>query len=141
MRYGQKKSFRVRLSELEESPRTAQLAPVSPTSNPTGSSSNSELGITVEPVSNEIATQAKLPTNQRGVVVTNVVPLGPSYQKLGRNDVIFELLYPGPRRPIRTSADLNQVLQRVRQGDYISLNVATLGQENSNHVVNIKVGE
>ncbi|MFN2603050.1 MAG: trypsin-like peptidase domain-containing protein [Gemmatimonadaceae bacterium] len=139
MRYGQKKSFRVKLSELEDSPRTAQVAPVSPTSNPT-SSSNSELGITVEPVSNEIATQAKLPTNERGVVVTDVVPLGPSYQKLGRNDVIFELLYPGPRRPIRTTADLSQVLQRVRQGDYISLNVATLGQDNSSRVVNIRIG-
>ncbi len=140
MRYGQKKSFRVRLSELEESPRTAQVAPVSPISNPT-SSSNSELGITVEPVSNEIATQAKLPTNQRGVVVTDVVPLGPSYQRLYKNDVVFELLYPGPRRPIRTTADLNQVLQRVRKGEYISLNVATLGQDNSGRVVNIRIGE
>jgi serine protease Do len=140
MRYGQKKSFKVRLSELEDATRTAQVAPVSPTSNRIGASSNSELGITVEPVSDEIASQAKLPVNQRGVVVTDVVPLGPSYEKLGKNDVIFELLYPGPRRPIRSPADLNQVLQRVRHGDYISLNVATLGQDNSSRVVNLRVG-
>ncbi len=140
MRYGQKKSFRVRLTELEDATRTAQLAPVSPTSNRTTGTSNSVLGVTVEPVSADVASQAKLPTNQRGVVVTDVVPLGPSYQKLGRNDVIYELLYPGPRRPIRTASDLDQVLQRVKAGDYISLNVATLGQQGGSRVVNIRVG-
>jgi len=72
--------------------------------------------------------------------VTDVVLLGPAYQKLQRQDVIYELLYPGPRRPIRTPADLNQVLQRVKTGDYISLNVTTLGQEGSGRVVNIRIG-
>jgi hypothetical protein len=62
------------------------------------------------------------------------------YQKLARNDVIFELLYPGPRRPIRTASDLEQVLQRVKPGDYISLNVASLGQQGSSRVVNLRVG-
>ena len=141
MRYGQKKSFRVRLTELEDATRTAQLSPVSPTSNRAGSSSNSTLGVTVEPVSADIASQANLPSNQRGVVVTDVVPLGPSYQRLYKNDVVYELLYPGPRRLIKTPADLNQVLQRVKSGDYISLNVASLGQQGSTRVVNLKVGD
>jgi serine protease Do len=140
MRYGQKKSFRVRLTELEESTRTAAVPTVSPTSNRGNASSNDALGITVEPVTADVASQAKLPDTQRGVAVTDVVPLGPSYEKLGRGDVIFELLYPGPRRPIRTASDLNQVLQRVRNGDYISLNVANLSQPGSTRVVNIKVG-
>jgi hypothetical protein len=73
-------------------------------------------------------------------MVTDVVPLGPSYQKLGTRDVIYELLYPGPRRPIRTPSDLTQVLQRVKPGDYVSFNVTTLGQEGSNRVVNIRIG-
>jgi serine protease Do len=101
MRYGQKKSFRVKLGELEDAPRTAEVSPVSPTANPrSSSSSNKALGVTVEPLSADVATQAQIPANQRGVLVTDVVPLGPAYQKLGRNDVIFELLYPGPRRPM-----------------------------------------
>jgi len=141
MRYGQKKSFRVRLTELEEATRAASAASstLAPASRPTGSS-NSALGVTVEPVSAEIASQAKLAANQRGVVITDVVPLGPAYGKLVKNDVIYELLYPGPRRPIRTASDLDQVLQRVKVGDYISLNVARLGQEGSSRVVNLKVG-
>jgi serine protease Do len=141
MRYGQKKSFRVKLTELEDAPRTAAVSPV-PTANPrSSSSSNKALGLTVEPLSADIAAQAKIPANQRGVLVTDVVPLGPAYQKLGRNDVIFELLYPGPRRPIRTAAELDQVLQRVKPGDYISLNVANLTAGAGSRVVNIRVGE
>ena len=141
MRYGQKKSFRVRLTELEDGTRTAQLAPVSPTSNRIGSSSNSTLGVTVQPVPADVASQANLPSNQRGVVVTDVVPLGPSYQRLFKNDVVYEVLYPGPRRAIRTAADLDQVLRRVKSGEYISLNVAALGQQGSSRVVNLKVGD
>ena len=142
MRYGQKKSFRVRLTELEDATRSASSgasSTVAPASRPTGSS-NSALGVTVEPVTAEIASQAKLAANQRGVVITDVVPLGPAYGKLVKNDVIFELLYPGPRRPIRTASDLDQVLQRVKVGDYISLNVASLGQQGSSRVVNLRVG-
>jgi len=142
MRYGQKKTFRVRLTELEEATRTASTAPVaSPTANRSSASSNTALGVTVEPLSADMATQAKIPASQRGVLVTDVVPLGPAYQKLGRNDVIFELLYPGPRRPIRTASDLEQVLQRVKPGDYISLNVANLTAGAASRVVNIRIGE
>jgi serine protease Do len=140
MRYGQKKSFKVRLTELEEVTRTASVAPVSPTAN-RSSSSNTALGVTVEPLSADMASQAKIPSSQRGVLVTDVVPLGPAYQKLGRNDVIFELLYPGPRRAIRTAADLDQVLQRVKPGDYISLNVANLTAGPGSRVVNIRIGD
>lgn len=141
MRYGQKKTFRVRLTELQDATRTAsQAAPVAPASN-NGSANNSTLGISLQAVPEAIAAQAKLAPNQRGVMVTDVVPLGPSYQKLQARDVIYELLYPGPRRAIRTPADLQQVLQRVKSGEYISLNVTTLGQEGSSRVVNIRVGD
>jgi len=138
MRYGQRKSFHVKLGELEEPTRSVAAARVSPTSN--SGSVNPTLGVSVQPVPAELAAQAKLTPAQRGVMVTDVVPLGPAYQKLGTRDVIYELLYPGPRRPIRTPSDLTQVLQRVKPGDYVSFNVTTLGQEGSNRVVNIRIG-
>jgi S1-C subfamily serine protease len=128
----------VKLGELEEPTRSAAVAPVSPTSN--SGSVNPTLGVSVQLVPAELAAQAKLLPAQRGVMVIDVVPLGPAYQKLATRDVIYELLYPGPRRPIRTPADLNQVLQRVKPGDYVSFNVTTLGQEGSNRVVNIRIG-
>ena len=138
MRYGQKKSFKVRLTELAEASKVAQVAPAAPNANK--GLVNPTLGVSVQAVPANIATEAKLAPNQRGVMVTDVVPLGPSYQKLQRQDVIYELLYPGPRRSIRTPEDLDQVLMRVKDGDYISLNVTTLGQEGSGRVVNIRIG-
>ena len=45
-------------------------------------------------IPSELAARANLAANRRGVMVTEVVPLGPSYDKLGEQDVIFEVLYP-----------------------------------------------
>ena len=79
------------------------------------------------------------------MLVTDVVPLGPSYGKLGDGksgpqDVIFEVLYPAPRREIRTTADLQSVLSRLKTGDYISLNVHSLAAGGGDRVVNIRIG-
>ena len=71
-----------------------------------------------------------------------VPSLGAAYGKLGEQDIIFEVLYPGPRRPIRTAADLQAVLGRLKTGDYISLNVHSLAQGGGgDRVVNIRIGE
>ena len=143
MRYGQKKSFRVRLQELEEAPRVA-AAGLNPTSGapatPTGST-NATLGITTQVLPADIAAQANLEANRRGLLVTDVVPLGPAYGKLYPRDLIFEVLYPAPRRAIRTPADLAQVLGRLHNGDYLSLNVRPLGQGGADRVVNIRIGD
>jgi hypothetical protein len=75
------------------------------------------------------------------VLVTDVVPLGPSYNKLlGDQDVIFEVLYPQPRRSIKSVADLQSVLGKLKAGDYISLNVHGLQQGAGDRVVNIRIG-
>jgi serine protease Do len=141
MRYGQKKSVSVRLTELTE---TAQASPaaINPAANrAAGGLASSELGVTVSAIPPEVLSRAAVPENRRGVMVTDVVPLGPSFQKLGPNDVIFEVLYPAPRREIRTAADLQAVLSKLKNGDYISLNVHSLAQGAGDRVVNIRLGE
>ena len=55
-------------------------------------------------------------------------------------DVIFEVLYPGPRHPVRSVADLQSVLSKLKTGDYISLNVHSLSQGAGDRVVNIRIG-
>jgi serine protease Do len=145
MRYGQKKSFRVRLQELEESARVATVAPTSNpgsgSSAPSAGTSSSTLGITMQAIPSDVAAQANLDVNRRGVLVTEVVPLGASYGKLYPRDVIFEVLYPGPRRFVRTPADLAQVVGRLRNGNYLSLNVRPLGEGGQDRVVNIRIGD
>ena len=144
MRYGQKKSFSVKLTELEDPIRTASASrdvdasPATPTAN--ASVKSEPLGITLAAVPSELATRANLPANRRGVLVTDVIPLGPSYNKLTEQDVIFEVLYPAPRRPIRTTAELQSVLSGLKTGDYVSLNVHSMVQGGGDRVVNIRIG-
>jgi S1-C subfamily serine protease len=80
-----------------------------------------------------------------GVLVTDVVSLGPSYGagKLSPGMVITEVLYPTPRKTINSVADLQAVLKDLKAGDYISLNVAQPdGQGGAvNSVVNIRLGQ
>ena len=145
MRYGQKKSFAVKLTELEESARTASNdadTPERPAASTSPAAFRSDaLGITASVVPAELAARANLTANRRGVMVTEVVPLGPSYGKLGEQDVIYEVLFPAPKRPVRSTADLQSVLNTLKSGDYISLNVHTLGQgPGADRVVNIRIG-
>ena len=142
MRYGQKKSFAVTLTELAESARVTPAANNSPAGRPNvGTVSNDDLGISMQAVPPELAQRSSLAANKRGVLVTDVVPLGPAYQKLATQDVIYEVLYPAPRRPIRSVADLQSVLGKLKAGDYISLNVHSLAQGGGDRVVNIRIGD
>ncbi len=141
MRYGQKKSMSVKLTELTDV--AARLTPASNSlggAKPAGGLASTELGVSLEPVPSDIATRASLADNRRGVMVTDVVPLGPSYGKLGEQDVIFEVLYPAPRKEVRTTADLQSVLSKLKTGDYISLNVHSLAPGVGDRVVNIRIG-
>jgi len=140
MRYGQKKSVSVKLTELNA---TAALTPASNSAvapTPAAGLASSELGVSLQAIPAELATRASIAENRRGVMVTGVVPLGPSYGKLGEQDVIFEVLYPAPRKEIRSAADLQSVLSRLKTGDYISLNVHSLGPGAGDRVVNIRIG-
>ena len=99
------------------------------------------LGISVTPVSPEIAAQARVPAPVRGVMVADVTPGGPADDKLARNDVITEVLYPTPRRAINTPSDLQQVLGRLKDGDYVSLSVYSLADpQHAPRIVNLQVG-
>ena len=146
MRYGDRKTFNVRLTELADPVRTASVneaARERPAASTTPAAFKSDaLGITASAVPPELATRANLPANRRGVLVTDVVPLGPSYSKLAEQDVIFEVLFPAPRRPIRSTSDLQTVLNSLKEGDYVSLNVHSLAPNGGGaRVVNIRIGE
>jgi serine protease Do len=140
MRYGQKKTVNVRLTELTEAASTANVSPTAVSSRGANGMVMSQLGVSLSAVPADLASRASLPDNRRGVMVTDVVPLGPSFEKLGAQDVIFEVLYPGPRKPVKTVADLQSVLSKLKTGDYISLNVHSLAPGAGDRVVNIRIG-
>ncbi|HEX3533337.1 MAG TPA: trypsin-like peptidase domain-containing protein [Gemmatimonadaceae bacterium] len=140
MRYGQRKNFRV---TLMEAPTDQQLASSDTRTEPiNGGSVHPALGISVAPVSTEMAAQARMTTPVRGVMVSDVIPGGPAEDKLFKNDVITDVLYPAPARAINAPADLQQALGRLKNGEYISLRVFSLADAtHAPRIVNLQVGK
>jgi serine protease Do len=145
MRFGAKKSFRVKLAEA---PSEAQVAsadePLRRGATPVVAPSRfDKIGIAVEPVSAELTTRARLSeAYSRGLVVSDVSVTGPSYQKLfADNTILLSVLNPGPRRDLRTPADLDAVLRGAKNGDPITFLVYDVGQEGTPRAVTVQVGQ
>ena len=126
MRFGEKKSVRVKLIEAptqeatvasaeDTAPSRGNLAPAA--------RSYDKLGITVAPVPADLATRARLTAAaSQGLLVTDVAAPGPAYRKLfERQDIILQILSPGPRRDVRSVADLERTLSSLRTGDVVTL--------------------
>jgi serine protease Do len=139
MRYGQRTKFRV---TLMEAPKDQQVATSTTRTEPSGGGIvHPALGISVAPVSTELAAQARMTAPVRGVMVSDVIPGGPAEDKLFRNDVITEVLYPAPARVINTASDLQQALGRLKDGEYVSLKVFSLvDATHAPRIVNLQVG-
>jgi serine protease Do len=143
MRFGERKTVTV---PLTEAPQETQVAARQNDAIENASVSNVKLGISVEPIPVELARQANLGADARGLLVREVDLDGPANQQLfARTDVIAEVLRPAPRRAVKTVADLERALSRVRDGDIVSLYVYNIGgrrdgTEPQGRVVNLRVG-
>jgi serine protease Do len=146
VRFGTRRTFRVRLAEAPSDDEQE----VASASSPRGESrtigvgrSYDKLGITAEPVPEELASQARIPAQyRRGLLVTDISLTGPARNALieGR-DVIIRVLNPQPARDIRSAADLEGALSRLRTGDYVTLLLYTVQQgDGATRVVTLRVG-
>jgi serine protease Do len=137
LRYGAKKQFKVKLVEAEAVARVSAAPSAAPTAVP----SAGKLGIGVEPLTPDMAKQMGL-AGDKGVRVGEVSQDGPARDKLLPGaDVILEVLYPTPKKSIKSVADLQSIVSSLKTGDYISLLVFTPGPGGGNRVVNLRVGE
>jgi serine protease Do len=74
-----------------------------------GGASTGRLGVTVEPLTADIARQLNLPAGKQGVVVSEIDPAGPAAEAgLQRGDVIEQV----NRQPVRSAADVTGALVR-----------------------------
>ena len=83
---GVRKTFNVKLQPLNDAPQVAAADEEGDTDNansPTGAAM-SRLGISVEPVTADVAQQLQVPADARGLIVTDVTPGGPAW------DVLFD---------------------------------------------------
>jgi serine protease Do len=140
MRYGERKSFKIRLQEAPT--EAAQVASADDKPAEGESVTTSKLGISVEAITAEAAKANDIAEQYRGLRVASVDAAGPAAEKLFRNDVIVRVIRPEPATVIRTAADLQKVLTRVKNGEYVSLLVYAQTQQGpGTRVVNIRVGD
>ena len=143
MRFGSKKDFQVKLTEAPEDPElVASVDRAAPAGGALEGRSFDKVGITVEPVSPELMTRARLGEEYRkGLMVSDVNVTGPSYRKLfADRTILVDVLNPGPKRQIRSAADLDAILSKLKRGDLVSFLVYDIGQDpKSTRVVTVQV--
>jgi serine protease Do len=139
MRFGEKKSFRVKLAEApSETPTVASRDARAPAEDVEGVAA-SKLGVSVAPLTAEFARANRIPADVRGIRVTDVdVASGARGKLFADSDVITEVVYPRPRRAVRTPADLTAALSGLKAGDVITLNVFNSGNQ-SNRVETVRI--
>jgi serine protease Do len=142
MRFGQKKTYRVRLAEPPVEADDQIASADRPGAEPASASERSydRLGITVQSVPEEFVTARDIKNDEyrRGLLVSAVSPRGPAYRELLANrDIILKSLHPA-RRDIRTANDLELVIASLKRGDVLSLLVYDAALR-STKVVNLAI--
>ena len=146
MRYGTRKQFKVKLVEGNTPTKVAAADAVTPEpASAPAAKTIGKFGIAVEAVPAEVAQALKLPAGV-GVKVSEVASNSPAKDKLVANpvqvDIITDILFPGPRRQVKSAADLQSVINGLKDGEYISLMVTGLDMQQRAiipaHVVNIR---
>jgi serine protease Do len=139
---GVRKTMMVRLQELQAPARQTARAPAAdPETRDTARGAINNLGLTVETVTSDIGQQLRLPSDVHGVIVTDVVPGGPSWDLVrtsqrGGPDVITAV----EGHAVRTDSELRKVLQSQRPGTIITLSIYNVAARNR-RVERIKLGE
>jgi serine protease Do len=141
MRYGQRRTFKVRLGEPpadnEQRVASANRRTLEPVDD--AERSYDRLGITVQPVPAEAVSGRNIGEEyRRGLLVSAVNTRGPAYRQLFANqDIIVRVLHP-TRRDIRSASDLEEAVKGVRRGEVLSLLVYNIGGQTTK-VVNLPV--
>jgi serine protease Do len=139
MRYGSRKTFKVRLAEAKADSSLASAREPEAERTVPVPSSDARLGIAVEPLTPEFARQNRIPATRQGVRVADVERSGVSSGKLFENDIITDVLHPGPRRAVTSVAELQAVLKSLKSGEIVSLYVFNPLPPQTPRVVNIKM--
>jgi serine protease Do len=140
VRFGDKKSFRVKLTEAPtDAPAVAANDVASPEKSGVEGVAADKLGITVEPLSDTFSRDAGVPTTVKGLHVSTVEVTSGARGKLVDSDIITDVLYPRPRRAVRTVADLQSALSALKAGDVITLGIYNV-QQKASRVETIRIG-
>jgi serine protease Do len=140
---GVRRTVEVKLQELNDAPQIASTdTPGGPDAASDEGVAMNRLGISVEPVSPDAAVELQLPSDTRGLIVTDVVPGGPAWEVLvddpqrGGPDIILSV----EGKPVRTEADLRKALLAEKPGSIVTLRVFNPRAQNR-RVERIRLGD
>ena len=126
MRDGREQEFKVTLGELQ----AGAAAPREEGEGGGGEQSEGgKLGVTVAPLTPELAARMRVPEGREGLVVTGVDPSGPAAEAGIRQG---DLIEQANREPVRTAEDLRAAIQNA--GDRPVLLLVTRGADGSTFV-------
>lgn len=109
IRDGREQQLKATLGEFNQTAQRGAGEDNSGNGNGAGSSeATGKLGIRVQPLTPELASELQLQSGAQGVVVAEVDPNGPAADGLQRGDVIVQV----NRQPIRSTADLTAAISR-----------------------------
>jgi serine protease Do len=126
MRFGQRKEFDVKLTQMQQEPATPATmgddsgSDVEPVFDP---KPNDKLGLTASSIPASLAKSLRLPAEVKtGLIVRSVAQRGAVFQRLAPNEFIDEVLYP-VRRDIKSMGDLDQVLANLKSNRLVTLKI------------------
>jgi serine protease Do len=144
MRYGDKKTFKVKLMEAPSEEATKTVANNSRREEAPANTTTaiSKLGVGVEALNARVAEARRVSDQLKGVLVTSVTPGSSAEGKLIPDDVIISILHP-TKVTISSVADLQKELGKLKAGDYVSLLVAQTQRDGAplSRVVNLRIAE
>src|SRR6266699_2987196 len=124
---GEKRTVTVRLARAPSEADSEVAAASSKTKGEAASSKEEMLGISVEPLTQDDARDPRLrPVVQRGggLIVTDVSPDGPAYQRLlAADDGGPDIIVAVNGAPTRTRAALREALRKVKPSEVVTLQV------------------
>jgi len=99
------------------------------------------LGLTVQPVDQDAVQQFDLNPDQRGLIVTDVIPGGPSYGEVADPDAGGpDILLSVEGKSVRSVADLKDALKSYKKGDIVSLRLYNT-QAKTRRIERIRLGQ
>ncbi len=144
VRYGEKKTVKVKLAEAPSDEPRAVAAVRKPADEPASTAAAlSKLGISVDALTPRIVETRRISDKLKGVVVTTVTPGSTAEGKLFENDVITAVRFPS-QAPVTTVADLQRELAKLKSGQYVGVVVYNTNPATgvaTSRVVNLKIGD
>jgi serine protease Do len=125
---GVRKTFAVKLTELQDQPTLASKDQGNDKpDDPAAGAAIDLLGITVQSMSPDVASELELNDSVKGLLVTEVQPNGPAWEVLsdGTRGNAPDIIIAVEGKPVRTESELRTALKAVGPGGIATLRIYT----------------